>query len=246
MRKRRGPRIAIIFATLTLVIGGVGLILSLVLNAFVLDKFNAYGEVPIPGSGQIHLPAGEVTASFHTVVLGSTNGGLPVPNLHLSIFSPAGLPEVEVKNDWGTSTTVNNDARVRVWVLHVPKEGTYEITTDGDVGGYIGPRLAFGHGSSYGWLGWAFGGLLALGAVVLTAGVFWSLRSSKAARPLAPQELMNFDQPAWGNAPAPAPSYIPSEEGIRLEQLRQLAALRDSGAMTEDEYTAEKRRILDH
>lgn len=246
MGKRRGPRIAIIFATLALVVGGVGLVLSLVLNAFVLDKFNAYGEVPIPGSGKIHLPAGEVTASFHTVVLGSTNGGLPVPNLHLSIFSPGDLPEVDVQNDWGTSTTVNNDARVRVWVLHVPQEGTYEITTDGDVGGYIGPRLAFGHGSSYGWLGWVFGGVLGLGAVVLTGGLVWSVSSAKAARPLAPQEMMNFDQPTWGTPPTSAPSYIPSAEGIRLEQLRQLAALRDSGAMTEDEYTAEKRRILDN
>jgi hypothetical protein len=32
---------------------------------------------------------------------------------------------------------------------------------------------------------------------------------------------------------------------VRLEQLKQLAALRDSGALTDAEFEAEKRRILD-
>jgi hypothetical protein len=32
---------------------------------------------------------------------------------------------------------------------------------------------------------------------------------------------------------------------VRLEQLRQLAALRASGALTEAEFDAEKRRILE-
>jgi hypothetical protein len=32
---------------------------------------------------------------------------------------------------------------------------------------------------------------------------------------------------------------------VRLEQLKQLAALRDSGALTDQEFEAEKRRILD-
>lgn len=247
MRQRSGPRIVIISAILTLVIGGVGLIITLILNAFVLDKYNAYGEAPIPGSTSLHLPAGEATASFHTVVTGSSGSGLPVPNLHLSIISPTGLPEVQVSEDFGTSTTVNNDARVRVWVLQVPQEGAYEITTDGDVGGYISPRLAFGHGSSYGWLTWVFGGLLAVGAGELVAGLLWLARAGKKARLLEPHELAPFNEPTWSSPPpaAPAAGYAPSDQGIRLEQLRQLAALRDSGALTEEEHTAEKRRILD-
>jgi hypothetical protein len=32
---------------------------------------------------------------------------------------------------------------------------------------------------------------------------------------------------------------------VRLEQLKTIAALRDSGALTEAEFNAEKRRILD-
>ena len=38
--------------------------------------------------------------------------------------------------------------------------------------------------------------------------------------------------------------YTPSDGGIRIEQLKHLAALRDSGALTAEEFEAEKRRIL--
>ena len=130
-------------------------------------------------------------------------------------------------------------------MIQIAEAGTYDIVTDGNVNGYISPRLAFGHGSSYGWLTWVFGGLLAFGVVELVAALFWSARSAKAARPLAPEELMSFKEPTWSSGAASAPSYTPSDQGVRLEQLRQLAALRDSGALTEDEYTAEKRRILE-
>ena len=36
-----------------------------------------------------------------------------------------------------------------------------------------------------------------------------------------------------------------TDEGVRLERLKTLAALRDSGALTEEEFQTEKRRILD-
>ena len=71
-----------------MVVAVAGFIASLVLNAFFLDKYDAYGEVAIPGSGSLHLPAGEVTISLHTVVIGSPNGGgLPVPPLGVTIIA---------------------------------------------------------------------------------------------------------------------------------------------------------------
>ena len=145
----------------------------------------------------------------------------------------------------GGTTTVNSDTHVQLWVVQIPEEGTYDVVTDGNVNGYISPRLAFGHGSSYGWLTWVFGGLFALGVVELVAALFWSARSAKAARPLAPEEMMSLNEPTWSNGTASAPSYTPTDQGVRLEQLRQLAALRDSGALTEAEFEAEKRRILE-
>jgi hypothetical protein len=245
MSRRSGPRVAILSAILTLVVGGVGLAAMLILNAFVLDDYNAYGEVQIPGSTSLHLPAGEVTVSFHTMVTGSPSSGFPIPDLKFTIIPPAGVAKPQVTESVGGTTTVNSDTHVRVWAVQIPEEGTYDVETGGNVNGYISPRLAFGHGSSYGWLTWVFGGLIALGVLELVAALFWSARSAKVARPLAPEEMMSFNEPTWNSGIASAPSYSPGDQGVRLEQLRQLAALRDSGALTADEFEAEKRRILD-
>ena len=73
-----------------MVVAVVGFIVTLVLNAFFLDDFDAYGEVSVPGSGTLQLPAGEVNISLHTLVVGSPNGGLPVPPLGITITPPDG------------------------------------------------------------------------------------------------------------------------------------------------------------
>jgi hypothetical protein len=244
MRKRVGPRIAIFSAVLTLVTGGVGLIAMLILNAFVLDEYDAYGEVSIPGSTSLQLPAGEVTVSFHTMVTGSPSSGFPIPDLKFSITPPQGVAKPEVTESVGGTTTVNSDTHVQVWLVQIPQDGTYDVVTDGNVNGYISPRLAFGHGSSYGWLTWVFGGLLAFGVVELVVALFWSARSAKAARPLMPEDAVHLDESTWSSGSAS--SFTPTDQGVRLEQLRQLAALRDTGALTEAEFENEKRRILDN
>jgi hypothetical protein len=215
------------------------------LNAFVLDEYDAYGEVAIPGSGSVDLPEGEVTISFHTVITGRpSGGGLPVPDLQLSITPPEGVEDPQLTESIGSSTTVNSDAHVRVWMAQIPEAGTYEITTDGTIDGYILPRLAFGKDSSHDWLLWLFGGLFVVGLAELFASIAWSVKSGKRARPLGPQELLILNQPTW-SSPSAGVGYTPSDQGVRLEQLKTLAALRDSGALTNEEFEAEKRRILE-
>jgi hypothetical protein len=238
---RTVPRIFILASVVTLVVAVVGFIVTVVLNAFVFDEYDAYGEVPIPGSSSLHLPAGEATISFHTQTIGSpSGGGLPVPKLGLTIVPPAGTPKPEVTQNWGTTTTVNNDARVRVWVVQIPAEGTYDITTDGNVNGYINPQLAFGHDSSNGTLVWAFVGLFVVGLLELTAAIIYAVRRGKRRVPAAPVgSTFNV-----GDLYGVADPYTPTDDGIRIEQLKNLAALRDSGALTEAEFEAEKRRIL--
>ncbi|MGV0791138.1 SHOCT domain-containing protein [Mycolicibacterium sp. XJ1819] len=231
---RRAVRIVLVGSILTLVTAIVGFIAVLILNAFVFDEFDAHGEVDVPGTGSLHLPQGEVTISFHTLISGQPTSGLPVPQLQMSITPPPGVPEPTVTESLGGTTTVNNDAHVRVWTAHIAEPGDYEIVTDGEVGGYIDPRLAFGDDRSHGWLLWPFGGLFALSLVMLAAALTGSARIARNAAEADPLPT----------PPPPEQPAVPSEQGIRLEQLRQLAALRDSGALTEDEYTAEKRRIL--
>ncbi|MGZ4563078.1 MAG: SHOCT domain-containing protein, partial [Mycobacterium sp.] len=68
MSSRRLAKISLAAAIAMMVVSVGGFIVALVLNAFFLDKYNVYGEVPVPGSGSLYLPAGDVTVSLHTVV----------------------------------------------------------------------------------------------------------------------------------------------------------------------------------
>lgn len=244
MTGRAGPRIALISAVVACAVGVIGLIMSLVLNVFLFDDFDAHGEVPIPGSGRLHLPAGEVTISFHTLVTGGTNGGFPIPPLQIGITPPEGTPDPVLTESMGSTTSVNSDVRARVWVAQVAEDGVYDIETGGDVNGYINPRLAFGSDNSPTWLPWASGGLLATGIAALVAALTWRGRTARKAQP--PRAPVSLDEPTWpGPLPPPVASYQPTDQGVRLEQLKTLAALRDSGALTDAEFEAEKRRVLD-
>lgn len=238
MNSRQVAKLSLTLAIVTLVVAVAGFVTTLVLNVFFLDDYDAYGEVPVPGTGSVHLPAGEATVSLHTLVIGGTDGGLPVPPLRISITPPDGVAQPEVTESIGTTTTVNNDAHIRVWNVRVPAEGTYNVMTDGQVNGYINPRLAFGHQSSYGYLVWVFVALFVVGLVDLALSIMWLGRARR--RPV----------PSVGGTPAvsfaaPAVAYEPTGEGVRVERLKNLAALRDSGALSEEEFQQEKRRILD-
>jgi len=221
-------------SVLTLVVAVVGFIVTMVLNTFFLDEFDAYGEVPIPGTKTLHLPAGEVTVTFHTMITGS-GGGLPIPELGMTLVPPAGVAEPQVSEDVAASTTVNNDARRRVWVAQIPTEGDYRVETNGKVGAFINPHLAFGRSSSAGILPWVFGIVFVFGLADLAIAIWW-LNRARRTEPPAPPERFGFD---FTTAP-----FTPSADGVRLEQLKTIAALRESGALTEEEFQAEKRRIL--
>lgn len=152
------------------------------------------------------------------------------------IDPPAGVADPKVTENIGSSTSVNNDIHRRVWVTQIPVDGDYIITTSGEINGFISPRVAFGHDSDSGgmWLGIA-GGLFVIG---LIGTIVSSVRLPRGERP----------ESALGRVSAPAvagPVVIPSDQAVKIEQLKTLAALRDSGALTELEFQAEKRRVLD-
>jgi Short C-terminal domain len=250
-----GPtRVLRAVSILLMVVAVPGFIVMLVMNAFFLDDYNAYGEVSIPGTGSVHLPRGEVTISFHTVVVGSPNGGLPVPPLGITFAPPDGVAQPTVTENFGSTTTVNNDAHVRVWTAQIPADATYNVTTDGQVNGFINPRLAFGHSNALGFLVWVFVGMFFVGLVgTIAAGMLLSRgrRKARAAVVAGPSFVPPPFPPPVPHMPPLAPPVVttapsgPSAEGVRLERLKTLASLRDSGALTEEEFQTEKRRILD-
>ncbi len=182
-------RAVVVGSVVLLVVSIAGFITALMLNAFVLDDYDAYGEVPIPGAQTVHLPAGDATVSFHTQIVGSTRGaGLPIPDLSVTITPPSGVAKPELVENLGTTTTVNNDAHRQVWVAHIPETGDYVVSTDGKVSAFISPRLAFGHGSEFGFLPWAFAGLFAVSLVALLAAVLTRPRPQPTT-PASPFEL---------------------------------------------------------
>jgi Short C-terminal domain len=243
MKSRRLAKFSLSAAVVMMIVSVAGFIVALVLNAFFLDKYNAYGEVPIPGSSSLHLPRGEVTVSLHALVMGGSNGGgLPVPPLGVTITPPDGVPQPVMAENIGSTTTVNNDAHVRVWVAQIPADGTYNITTDGQVNGFIEPRLAFGHSSSYGYLVWLFVAIFVAGLLLSIVSGWWLGRTRRRA---AASVVQGVSPVVSLSAPQGSAVREPSGEGVRLERLKTLAALRDSGALTEQEFEAEKRRILD-
>jgi hypothetical protein len=226
-------------AILLMVGSAIGFIVSLVLGAFVLDKYDAYGEVAIPGTAKLHLPAGQVTVNFHTVTVGnSSGGGLPVPHLVLDIDPPAGVANPKVTESVGGSTSVNNDIHRRVWVAQIPVDGDYIITTSGEVNGFISPRMAFGHdsGSNHAWPG-ICAGVFVVGLVGTITTSVWRSRAKPGVSESPPWQASSHG--------VAQPVVIPSDEGVKIEQLKTLAALRDSGALTEKEFQDEKRRVLD-
>jgi hypothetical protein len=258
--RRTAPRILLSVAIVTMVVSVVGFVVALILNAFFLDKYNAYGEVPIPGSASLHLPPGEATISFHTQIIGSTSGGgLPVPDLRMNIDPPPGVADPKVTENFGSTTTVNSDARVRVWVVQIPAEGDYQVTTDGNVSAFISPRLAFGHSSSQGTLPLIFAVVFGFALLDLVVALVWLSRIKRRGAPAfemreptgftptfaGPTVATGPNPPTPMFAVPPADRYTVTDDGVRIEQLKTLAALRDSGALTKDEFESEKRKLLD-
>jgi hypothetical protein len=251
------PKIMRTAAIVTMVVCLVGFVVTLILNAFFLDKFNEYGEVPIPGQATLHLPAGQATISFHTQIIGTTSGnGLPIPDLKMNIDPPSGVADPAVSESIGSTTTVNSDARVRVWVVQIPVDGNYTIRTDGNVSAFVSPRLAFGHSSSQGTLPWIFAGVFGFALLDLIVSQIWLSRTRKqvAAPGYDGTFNANFNAPnvaTFGDpslsafTPKAAEPYGVTDDGARIEQLKTLAALRDSGALTQAEFENEKRRLLD-
>jgi hypothetical protein len=65
-------------------------------------------------------------------------------------------------------------------------------------------------------------------------------RSAEAAQAeAAPPDLAPADEPAAPEAAAPE-----AAESAQIEELKQLAALKDQGILTEEEFAAKKAQIL--
>jgi hypothetical protein len=202
---------------------------------------DAYGRVDIPGSRVLRLPKREVDVSFEAQMTSTDGGGgLVVPPLSLTVERADGRgPDPAVVQSFGSSTSVNGDAHERVWKVRITMAGPYRVIASGEVGPYVDPQLTFGRDASLA----PFFDLL----FVLLVGslVVWVLARRDVRRAAAGQV------PVPTGPPTPAPSRViggvpgsASREDAVLMRLDKLADLRERGALTEEEFAAEKARIL--
>jgi hypothetical protein len=169
MNGRSASRIVMVVFGALAVLSLGGLITTVVIGA-TADKYGSYGEVPIPGTGEVRLPAGETIVSFH--VGGYGGRGLRVPPLNFDITPPPGVADPTVTEDLGTTVVVNDDAHRRVWFMRVPADGDYRIVTKGEVNGFVEPRMAFGRTRSVQGPLWAFAAL-AMVSTDLAIAAWW-------------------------------------------------------------------------
>ena len=125
---------------LTAAFAGFALVVMGVLPPLVLE--DTYGDVAVPGSATVRLPAGEVDVTLRSV--GQTDEP-SVPPLSVRISGPDGMPQPEVVESPRTTYLIFGDKRVRVWVVRIPQEGDYRVDIDGEVYGPYKPTLTFGH-----------------------------------------------------------------------------------------------------
>ena len=168
----------------------VGFVASM-MAYFFTDDYKDYGEVPIPGTRTLHLPAGDVTVSFHSSHTEGFNGweggsDLPIPqDLEMTITPPSGVAEPNVTESMGETTTSNDDAHRPVRVAHISQAGDYTIKTNGKVTPFVSPRLAFGHPSRFSFLPWLFGGLCVVTLVAFLTTMRRGMRTeSDAMQPI--------------------------------------------------------------
>jgi len=128
-----GGLTAAAFAGLVLVVMGVFPPLALE---------DTYGDVAVPGSANLHLPAGEVDVTLRSVAPADEPS---VPPLSMRISGPDGVSRAEVVENRRTTPLIAGDELVRIWVVRIAQEADYRVDIDGEVYRPYKPTLTFGH-----------------------------------------------------------------------------------------------------
>jgi serine/threonine protein kinase len=190
LMRRKSPVILTALAIVTMAASAIGFVACVLLDLVDSNDYGAYGEVPIPSTRTLHLPAGDVTVTFHDARSGASgSSSRPMPQLKLRITEPeaADAGNLKIDDSPGNATTINDDSRFRIGYVHVPSDGTYEIQVDGDVSGYVDPTLALGRGHNLGNLPMLFGAFFGLAVAILVIARAWARRVRRAAGLQAPE-----------------------------------------------------------
>jgi len=174
-----GARTAFDWCVVAFVVGVVGFLASMVMDyASLTDE--AYGDVTVPGSARLHLPAGDVLVTLHTEAIAEHEDAVIPDNLELLFTPPSGVGQPSVTDLLGDDADEppprrqpgywsSDEASRDAMVAHISQAGDYTITTKGTDSLSVSPRLSFGRRSVFEFLMWPF--FPGLTAVSLVAGL---------------------------------------------------------------------------
>ena len=83
-----------------------------------------------------------------------------------------------------------------------------------------------------------------MATTAVVAGTAAHMGAKSAQRSAAADQDQDQDQAPPAPAPADEPAAPEAAESPEIEQLKQLAALKDQGILTEEEFAASKAKIL--
>jgi Short C-terminal domain len=205
----------------------------------VWGEDNQYGRVDVPGTKVLHLPARTVDANVAIDIPGKGNETVDVPlpkDVSLAVSPVGGRGQPVITRDVGDSGNANDDrvnSQRRVWRVRVPHDGDYRVTARGDFLGIgVNPQLWLGHGPP-------LPGTLVpfvAAALVLFVGFVWLI--------IMPRLLGRPRQAATGSSATRLPRRGASAAPDTVDRLAELAELHDRGALTDDEFSAEKAKII--
>jgi hypothetical protein len=133
-----------------LIILGTGAILALVwfiMGGLPFSNHAAYGRVPVPGQGQVALPAGVVWLYFEEEGIFGEDDSADMPSdLSVTANGPSGPLVISRVSDMLFATNVNNVGYVPFGQADVASAGSYAVTTSGSPTSAEAPKVTFGEG----------------------------------------------------------------------------------------------------
>ena len=260
---RPGARRIALFAA---ILGGVGsLALFLAVAIGGADDADKYGRISLPGKGTVELPEGKVALYYEERVTLGENDSLDIP----SGLRVVARHEVTVRSEKTIQNAVNLDGRsLREWgKLEVPQAGTYRVSARSSTPGFNRPAITFGKGQLEG-LGKAAiqsGGVLGIALVVALAALLLGRMGYEGQRMSVP--VATSGPSGWSGAPPvpgasgppppappvpgalpaaqPAPTPSPAGTDPVEVQLRELERQHQAGALTDADYAARRKQVLD-
>jgi hypothetical protein len=197
------------------------------------------GVIPIPGTKTVHLPAGTVLASFDALT--GDVAAMPLPELSLVVHPVAGGADPRLSVARSTTTNSSGESETLAAKIHVVKAGDYRVSITGG-GNYNAPKLLLGHSGAGRWLPIVLIAVVVdLAIFLVTALVLRSLRRRPGAAVVAGPQPTRFSI----ELPRPAPAASEGDETSSVEdRLAHLDRLRTAGTVSDEEYAAERQRIL--